>query len=137
MRPKKRGVACSSPPSSKPSDPLAQIIGYLTEADRARFQAYAQALGLDVSALANLLIIRELKLARLSGLAGRFDQETPASSRTKVTAHLPVADTKAAFAALAARAGMKPTRAAAVLFRTELEERWLESSVAVNQIDSA
>lgn len=116
---------------------MAQIIGYLTEADRIRFQAYAQALGLDASALANLLIIRELRLARLSGLAQHFDQEAPIASRTKVTAHLPVAATKAAFAALAAKARMKPTRAAAVLFRAELEERWLEISVAVNQIDSA
>jgi len=115
---------------------LAQIIGYLTETDRVHFQAYAQSLGLDASALANLLIGRELTLARLSGLAVRFDQETPVAGRTKVTAHLPVAEIKQAFAALAAQAGMKPTRAAAVLFRAELEERWLEASVAVNQIDS-
>jgi hypothetical protein len=116
---------------------MAQVLGYVTPEERDAFEAYANEHGLDVSALANLLIARELRAKRLALLTPRFDRTEPLPDRLKIVAHTPTQATKLAFAARAAEAGVKPTRAAAILFRAELEERWLERHVFVNQIDSS
>lgn len=108
---------------------MPQILGYVTPEDRDRFEAYALAHGLDVTALANLLIARELRARRLTELQVTFDAPRPLASRSKIVAHTPDAKTKEAFTARAHEAGMKPSRAAAILFRAELDERWLERHV--------
>lgn len=115
---------------------MPQILGYVTSEDRDRFEAYALAHGINVTALANLLIARELRARRLTKLQDAFDATRPLASRSKIVAHTPDAATKAAFTARAHEAGMKPSRAAAVLFRAELKERWLETYVLVNRFDS-
>ncbi len=108
---------------------MAQVLGYVTPVERQAFEAYALDHGLDVTALANLLIARELRAKRLAQLTLRFDRTEPLSDRVKIVAHTPTEATKLAFAGRAAEAGLKPTRAAAILFRAELEERWLERHV--------
>ncbi|TAJ68734.1 MAG: hypothetical protein EPO51_24660 [Phenylobacterium sp.] len=109
-----------------------QIVGYVTEAEARAFASYAEALGLDATALANLLIRRELELGRL----GALDAAPPGERVTKVTAHFRAADLKAQFRDHAARFGLRPGPAAALLYRAELEEKWLLSSLSVNHFDS-
>lgn len=108
----------------------------MTPDERDAFHDYALQHGLDSTALANLLIARELQARRLLVLAGRYDASGPLPERAKVVAHTPSAATKSAFTGLAEAAGLKPSRAAAILFRAELHERWLERHVLVNQFDS-
>ncbi len=115
---------------------MAQITGYLTPVQAAAFQNHAASGGLDVSALANLLIVRELRTKRLPILKMDFDVDLPPGERMKVTAHQRLDITKEAFAAHAAETGLKPSPAAAILFRAELKERWLTFSLGVNQFDS-
>jgi len=116
---------------------MPQILGYVTTGERAAFDAYALSLGLDVTALANLLILRELRAPRLPELAARYDTAGPAGDRTKIVAHTRTPEIKGLFAAHAASAALKPSRAAAILFRAELEERWLGTHVLpVNRFDS-
>jgi len=108
---------------------MAQILGYLSLEECDAFQAYAGELRLDRSALANLLIVRELRVRRLPGLKAKFDRDLPADRKTKITAHQGDPSTKDAFIAHSADCGMKPTRAAAILFRAELSERWLRANM--------
>ena len=108
----------------------------MSPAERDAFEAYAFDHGLDVTALANLLIARELKAQRLEQLLLNIGPGTALTVRAKIVAHTPTDATKSAFAARAEQAGVKPSRAAAILFRAELEERWLERHVFINQIDS-
>jgi len=115
---------------------MPQILGYVTAEERQRFEAYAMAHGLDVTALANLLIARELKALRLETLLARFDLRGRSSDRAKIVAHTPTEETKRLFAVRSAQVGVKPSRAAAILFRAELEERWLERHVLGNEFDS-
>ncbi len=115
---------------------MAQIIGYLTSAEAAAFREHAASGGLDASALANLLVARELQIGRLPDLKGRFDVDLSSGERTKITAHLRVEGTKQAFGAHAAAAGLKPSPAAALLFRAELEERWLSFCLSIKRLDS-
>jgi len=116
---------------------MPQVLGYVTSAERDTFEAYALDHGLDVTALANLLIVRELRAKRLEMLVTTVEPAPPLTVRAKIVAHTPTEATKLAFSIRASEAGMKPSRAAAILFRTELEERWLERHVLVNQIDSS
>ncbi|MFN4175544.1 hypothetical protein [Phenylobacterium sp.] len=116
---------------------MPQILGYVTPAERDAFRAYAQGMGLDATALANLLIARELRAKRLATQAPASTAAGAMAERVKIVAHVPTEAIKAAFAAYAAQTGMKPSRLAALLFRMELEERWLERHVLVNQFDSA
>lgn len=114
---------------------MAQILGYVSPQERAAFDAYALDHGLDVTALANLLIARELQAARLRRIIETMGPAPPLTARAKIVAHAPEA-TKLAFANHAASVGLKPSRAAAILFRAELEERWLARQVLVNHFDS-
>ncbi|WBO22722.1 hypothetical protein [Sphingomonas abietis] len=102
-----------------------QITAYLPIVDAERFQAYAESFGIDKSALANLLIKRELALQRLSVLE-RYKHSMPISGCKKVTAHIVDPETKAAFAALSEQNQLKAGAAASILFLAELHERWLD-----------
>ena len=105
-----------------------QITGYLPRDDAERFRSYAVELGIDKSALANLLIHRELQLGRLAGLRQHQHSE-PRARCTKVTAHLADSAIKLAFNAAAQQVGLVPGAAASILFRAELSERWLARSI--------
>lgn len=103
---------------------MAQILGYLPADECSEFQRYAGSLNLDMSAVANLLILRELTICRLPALI-RFQLGVPMSKCAKVTAHQVRGDTKESFSVHAKKCGLKPVPAATVIFRAELEERWL------------
>lgn len=105
-----------------------QVTGYLPADDARRFTDYAARFGLDKSALASLLVQRELILDRLPAL-GRFRHHVPTADCIKITAHRVDASTKAAFEAAAARHGLKPGVAASILFLAENKEHWLEKSL--------
>jgi hypothetical protein len=107
---------------------VAQILGYLPADECSEFQRYAGSLNLDTSALANLLILRELAACRLSSMI-RFQLGVPTSKCAKVTAHQAQSDTKQSFVTHARNCGLKPAPAATILFRAELEERWLAKFV--------
>lgn len=104
----------------------------MTEIEARAFASYAEGLGIDTTALANLLIRRELELCRLGALVA----ERPRESVTKVTAHFRAAELKAHFRDHAGKFGLRPGPAAALLYRAELEEKWLLSSLSVNHFDS-
>ena len=105
-----------------------QITAYLPSDDAETFLSYSNSLGIDKSSLANLLIVRELQLNRLDSLS-RFRHGQSSASCTKVTAHLSDPAIKDAFTASAARHKLRPGTAAGMIFRAELEERWLERSL--------
>ena len=108
---------------------MAQIIGYLTKAEKERFKKYAKGLDLDASALANLLIRRELEIRRLVLLYSKYHSEEGSADREKITGHQSSNATKRAFEKYVAGLGFRPTPSAAVLFRAELSERWLQKTI--------
>jgi hypothetical protein len=116
---------------------MVQIGGYLTSEEHAEFRRYAARFQLKDSSLANLLIARELRCNRLERLREVFSP-TPLKARSRVTAHQSDHGVKAAFEACAIRAGVSTDLAAALVFRAELAEQWLEKATTVewNQIDS-
>jgi hypothetical protein len=111
---------------------MAQILGYLTRDEAEDFQHYAAELRLDRTALANILIVRELRIGRLADLKLRYDRDLAGMEKTKIVAHQADPVTKAAFKAHAAAFRLKPSRAAAILFRAELADHWLELSMDPN-----
>lgn len=112
---------------------MGQIVGYVTTEEASAFAAYAESLSLDVSALANLLIRREVQLGRLDQLPA-----PPPDERTvKITAHFKNPAFKTGFTTHASQHGLRAGPAATRLYRAELEERWLESCVAINLFDSS
>lgn len=104
-----------------------QIVGYVPDEEADRFGHYASALSLDVSAVATLLIVREISACRLRGLVEQY----PAigGSGRKIVAHQRNGLLKQAFAGHAAKFDVKSTPAAGSVFRAELHERWLEKAV--------
>lgn len=109
---------------------MAQIGGNLRLGEFADFQRYAADLLISESSLANLLIQREMRLKRLGELAKRLQGPVPTSERGgRVTGHQAVGDLKEAFERHAKEEGLVPSHAATIIFRAELEERWLASCV--------
>ena len=108
---------------------MSQILGYLALDEADNFQHYAAELSLDRTALANLLIVRELRIGRLAELKLRYDRDLGGMEKTKVVAHQADLLIKGVFKAHAANFALKPSRAAAIVFRAELAERWLEASM--------
>ncbi len=112
---------------------MRQIVGYVTTEEAQSFAAYAETLGVDASALANLLIRRELQLGRLGLLP-----TPPVEKRgVKITAHFKDETVKSNFTDHASWHGLAAGPAATRLYRAELEEHWLQSCLAVNRLDSA
>lgn len=111
---------------------MSQIVGYVTTNEAKAFARYAESLGVDVSALANLLLRREMHLGRLDEIPA-----PPTEERTvKITAHLKGEALKTSFTEHASKYGLRAGPAATRLFRAELEERWLEACLRTNHVDS-
>lgn len=102
-----------------------QILGYLLPEECEEFNTYAGSMNLNSSAVANLLVVRELRLRRLSRLED-YQRNYRRSECSKIVAHQSNDSTKRAFTAHAEGCGLKPTAAAERLFRAELEEHWLK-----------
>lgn len=114
---------------------MPQLQAYLTQEEDAELRDYARSLGLDATALANMLLIRETRLARLKSMPTRVQKANGPRNR-KITAHFPLGAQKVAFAEHALACGMKPATAASILLRAELSERWLERSMGRDDLDS-
>jgi hypothetical protein len=102
-----------------------QIGGYLRPEERAAFDAYVDQFKLRKGAVATLLILREIRCTRLLELRERYATPTGAG-RMRVTARPTDSSLKRAFEEHVARLGMDPDPAAGIIFRAELQERWLE-----------
>lgn len=116
---------------------MAQIGGYLTSEEHAIFQAYAVEFGLSESGLANLLLVREIRLKRLGLLMQKYSAGAPSESRSRVTAHQRDAAMKIAFGERSSDEGLKPDQAASIVYKAELDERWLEQSMAGQNLESS
>ena len=128
----------TAPPQQLPSSRNRKaIIGaWISEADGRAFGSYALELGLDESALATLLIVRELHVGRLQAIAET--RSAKSAKEKRVTARPRQPEIETAFAKHALLNGFKPGQAAALLIQTELSERWLKSALesSGNQLDS-
>jgi hypothetical protein len=113
---------------------MRQITAHLDEEDRVAIIAYAQKFGLDGSGIANLLLARELRVARLISVNGQAIPSRTRSQRTKITAHQPDDRVFLAFKDHATVCGLTVSSALANLIRTELDEQWLDK--ALIQVDS-
>lgn len=105
-----------------------QIGGWLRRSEKDALQEYLKQFGIRPAAAATLLIVRELRCKRLPKLKERYAEHV-GSERSRLTAHQPDGTLKEAFKQHAAAAGLDPNPAASILFRAELEERWLENAV--------
>src|SRR3546814_16571437 len=108
---------------------MAQILGYLSDDEASAFQQYAAELRLDVTALANLLIVRELRRERLAALRPLHARDLGGQGKTKNVEHKSDPETKAAFKAHALARDLTPTRAAEIIFQAQLAERRLANSI--------
>lgn len=115
---------------------MAQIIGYLAPEEVEAFQRYAGELNVDATALANLLILRELHFRRVVELSSKFDRGLVGRETAKIIAHQKNGSTKALLQTYAESLGMKPSRIAAIIFRAEITEQWLAKAVE-SELDSA
>jgi hypothetical protein len=113
-----------------------QIAIRLPAGVKAKFEAYAEGLGLKASELAKLLIVRELHLKRLLGQAklGRLPKKPrrasgPRREMAKVTAHVSSLARVAEFDQYAENCGLNRDRTGAWLLESELIERWLEKAM--------
>ena len=105
-----------------------QIGGWLRPSEKQALDEYLKQFGIRPTAAATLLIVRELRRKRLPDLQSRY-ADSPGTNRERVTAHPTDGKLKEAFKRHAASLGMDPDPAASILFRAELEERWLARSV--------
>jgi hypothetical protein len=113
---------------------VSQITAHVSAGNAATFRSYAASFGLDASALATLLLIRELRIGRLPDLAAA-DLDARGSANDKITAHKGDGAVKTQWKAHARAAGLSASKAAAIVFRAELKEQWLKR--AVNEFDSS
>lgn len=105
-----------------------QIGGWLPRSEKLALDEYLKQFAIRPTAAATLLIVRELRCRRLRSLKKRYARSI-GSDRKRMTAHQPDSKLKRAFTEHAASAGMDPDPAASILFRAELDERWLERAM--------
>jgi hypothetical protein len=105
-----------------------QIGGWLRRSEKDALHDYLKQFSIRPAAAATLLIVRELRCKRLSKLKERYAEKV-GTERSRLTAHQPDGHLKQAFTQHAAAFGLDPNPAASILFRAELDERWLESAV--------
>lgn len=105
-----------------------QIGGNLSKEEGRRLKAYAEGLQLTRPNLCALLVVRELACGRLASLRTAHAGSEPKRGAARVTVRVSE-EAKSQFRTAAAGAGLGLDDAAAILFRAELEERWLERSV--------
>lgn len=113
---------------------MPQITAYLDERERSALTDYARKFGLDGSGIVNLLLVRELRVARLSSTEQRTIPSTPMSGRKKITAHQSDGSVFLAFRKHAEACGLTVSAALASVIRTELGEQWLDK--VLGKVDS-
>lgn len=105
-----------------------QIGGWLRPDEHADFMSYLDQFCLRQAPVATLLIVRELRCARLPDLARSYGHSS-GSGRKRITAGPTSSALKRAFENHAARWGLDPDPAAAMIYRAELQERWLQRAI--------
>ncbi len=101
-----------------------QIVGYVPHDHHSQFCEYAAEVGVPNSVLGLLLLHRELKLSRLQVLAARYPP-APKASCKHIAVSFATAAAKDAFVGHASGMQYSATYAAGVVFRAEVDERWL------------
>ena len=116
---------------------MAIIGGWLSEADGTEFIEYASKIGIGASALATLLLVRELNHDRMASIIDRGGKG-PVQKDRRITARIKRKELKERFAEHARKYALSSDAAAAAVFRAELSEKWLEKCVSLdgNHIDS-
>lgn len=104
---------------------LRQIVGYFTASQQKALAAYAQDCDLPLSAIARLLIRRELRRKRIGSLVSDTALTPVATKGPKVVARFATSEDRHAFETYIAGFGLKPTPALSLLLLSELRERWL------------
>ncbi|WP_155006505.1 hypothetical protein [Sphingomonas hengshuiensis] len=89
---------------------------------------YARELELSRPKLCALLILRSVRLDQLGSLNRDYARPEPKKKAIRITARVGK-ELKNRFTAAAARLGLGSDEAAAMVFRAELEERWLEKMI--------
>ncbi len=115
-----------------------EIVGaWLSEKEGVDFIDYAAQIGIDSTALATILLVRELNHDRLTRLSG-YLVDRPVRKERRVSARAKHSGFKERFAEHAMRHGLSSDAAAAAVFRAELREKWLSQCVGLigNQVDS-
>ena len=119
---------------SKPS--LPQVSVRMPEATKAAFTAYAVRLGIDISMVVNLLVLREKRLRRLVALRskGRQPKRTRqlrgrATRQQHVTVYFGTIRKTGEFENYCKSCDIKRTDALAWLIEREVQEQWLERSL--------
>jgi hypothetical protein len=123
--------------SSRVDQPAIPQISVRLHADtKAAFTAYAEQLGLDISEVAILLILREKQLGRLAALSAlNRPPKRPRQPRgtavvmQHVTVYFRTLARTAEFENYAKSCGLKRTDALAWLLTSELKEKWLERAL--------
>jgi hypothetical protein len=105
-----------------------QITAHVCVAERMDFETYARTFSLDPASLLALLLSRELRLARLEALM-KIDDPSREARDMKVTVHGRDLRFRQSVMAMAANCGTSVSNACAVVIRTELRDRWLETAL--------
>ena len=115
-----------------------QITARLRPEVKKQFEQYAEALGLDASELAKLLIVRERHQKRLAKLkdATKADLKLrrPIGDGERlptITAHLSSVKEVEEFDAYVTKCGFSRSAAGSYLFEAEVRERWLERAMLI------
>jgi hypothetical protein len=118
---------------------LPQISVRMPADTKAAFLTYVEGLGLEVSEVANLLVLREKRLKRLATLSekGKSPKRArqargKAVERQHVTVYLRSTESTAEFESYAASCGLKRTDALAWLLEAETKELWLKRVLGSN-----
>lgn len=113
------------------------IGGWLTKAEGEKFQALALSVGLDESALATILVVRELNTRSLAVDQSRFISTTVTKEK-RITARPKRDELKVQFQGYCRSLGLSMDATAAAVFRKEIAENWLGTTIGAtgNQLDS-
>lgn len=114
-----------------------KIGGWLSETEGKQFQSLAFEVGLDESALATLLVLRELQTKSLKCCKNMYARPK-ASKDKRITARPRRNDLKAQFREHAVSLELSMDAAVAALCRKEIAENWLGNTIRDlgNHIDS-
>lgn len=105
-----------------------QIGGWVRPGEYRDFMRYIEPFHLRAAAAGTLLIVRELRFERLPRLKDIYPAP-PGKGRKRISARPMNIGLKRAFEAHVTRLGMDVDPSVAILFRAELEERWLEQAI--------
>ena len=106
------------------------IGGWLSKEQGIEFEKYSASLGVDLAALATILIVRELNHDRLPSLVELGSRHRTQKGK-RVSARTKQVELKERFADHAKKCGLSSDAAASALFRAELAERWLGKCLGI------